>query len=201
VHARHEIDLQARGGSTSVLASRELCEVGECRMAQGSEIEEGSSVALDGDTSSREAPRGGYSPLPVTARPRSLALGSRTAALQHAVARPFQPRATAQIGPLKGEVTASRRGATAGFFGQMHGRLGARFAHTAQAPDVRLGAQAPDVRLGRPASRTAGRDERPGPACRVFRSGVGYLELADYLTRHWHVTLLVAVAAAATMRT
>jgi hypothetical protein len=107
-------------------------------MAQGSEIEEGSSVALDGDRSSREAPRGGYSPLPVTARPRSLALGSRTAALQRAVARPFQRRATAQIGPLRGEVTASARGATARFPRQMHGRLGARFACGAD-PGVRLG--------------------------------------------------------------
>lgn len=101
--------------------------VGECRMAQGSEIEEGSSVALDGDRSSRGARRGWIFALDVLPTLRSLALGSRTAALWRAVARPFQRRVTALSGPVKGEVTASSTGATARFLRRMHGRLGARF--------------------------------------------------------------------------
>jgi hypothetical protein len=108
----------------SRVASYEV--LGEGRMAQGREIEEGSSVALHGDSSSRGACRRGY--LPALAAPQlcSLALQSRTAALRCAVARLFWLRATACIGSTEGEVTASVREATAGFCGQMHGRLGAR---------------------------------------------------------------------------
>jgi hypothetical protein len=108
----------------SRVASYEV--LGGCRMAQGREIEEGSRVALHGDSSSRGARRRGYSPPPACARRCSLALGSRTAALRRAVAWLFWPRATACKGPTEGEVTASAKGATAGFCGQMHGRLGAR---------------------------------------------------------------------------
>jgi hypothetical protein len=137
---RAEVDLL----QCSRVASYEV--LGGCRMAQGREIEEGSSVALRRHTSSRGARRGGYSPLPVTARPRSLALGSRTAALQRAVARPFWPRATARSGPVEGEVTASARGATARFPRQMHGRLGARLEGHSSEPDPR-GSSPPPVDL------------------------------------------------------
>ena len=100
--------------------------VGGGRMAQGREIEEGSRVALHGDPSSRGALRRGYFPDLAAPRPCSLALQSRTAALRRAVARPFSLWATACMGSTEGEVTASARGATAGFCGQMHGRLRAR---------------------------------------------------------------------------
>ena len=100
--------------------------VGGGRMAQGREIEEGSRVALHGDPSSRGALRHGYFPALAAPRPCSLALQSRTAALWRAVARPFSLWATACMGSTEGEVTASARGATAGFCGQMHGRLRAR---------------------------------------------------------------------------
>jgi hypothetical protein len=67
-------------------------------------------------------------------RLRSLALQSRTAALWRAVARRFLPQATAQIGPLRGEVTASTKGATAIFRGQIHGRLRASLVPAGARP-------------------------------------------------------------------
>jgi len=125
---QREIDRQARGGSISVLASGELCEGRRGPNGSGKgnrrRIE---SSAPRGSVKSRRPEAPILAP-PACTRRRSLALQSLTAVLRRAVARPFQPRATACIGPTEGEVTASPRGATAGFCGQMHGRLDARLS-------------------------------------------------------------------------
>ncbi len=88
-----------------------------------------SSAALRYVKSQRPASR--VSSPPASQSRCSLAFQSRTAALRRAVARSFWLWATAQIGPTEGWVTASARGATAGFRGQMHGRLDARLGSEA----------------------------------------------------------------------